>query len=268
MIHVRLCPLSRREFEKDVYRPGVISLSRLTWGSLGGGLTLGIIALLSKACDVGVLYPPLAATCFINATCVYLRVARPRQVIVGHLVSTVAGLLAVFGVDALLRWLPQGSGPPFKLGLAVALAAVFMQVFDADHPPAAATAAIPAILPLPADTWVLPLHMAWGSVIAVLCALAWNRVWFAFPAPECDGAPMCFGLHQGRMETLGLGVCVLGAVFMGLRPVSHILYAAGLWIMLAGGLTLMTQHFPGARIIFRDARTRSLASGKTGLPGS
>lgn len=252
MIHVRLCAPRRREFEKDVYRPGVISLSRLTWGSLGGGLTLGVIALLSQACDVGVLYPPLAATCFINATCVYLRVARPRQVIVGHLVSTVAGLLAVFWVDALMRWLPAGSGLPLKLGGAVALAAVFMQVFDADHPPAAATAAIPAILPLPADTWVLPLHMAWGAVIAVLCALAWNRVWFAYPAPECEDAPMCLGLHQGRLEILGLATCVLGAALMALRPLSEGAYEGGLWSMLAGGLVLMLQHFTDIRCIFRD----------------
>ncbi|MGE4296495.1 MAG: HPP family protein [Desulfovibrionaceae bacterium] len=249
MIQIRLRPLCRREFEKDVYRPGVISLSRLIWGSLGGGLTLAVIALLSRASGVGVLYPPLAATCFINATCVYLRVARPRQVIVGHLVSSAAGVLAVIVGNALAPQLTATMTVALKLGLAVTLAAVFMQVFDADHPPAAATAAIPAILPLPVEPLLLPLHMAWGGVVAVLCALAWNRFWFSYPAPEGENCPMCMGLHQGRAETLGLGVCVLAATLMGLRPLSQALYQAGLWAMLLGAAVLMFQHFFDARLV-------------------
>jgi len=249
MIQIRLKAPCRREFEKDVYRPGVISLSRLAWGSLGGGLTLAVIAIFSRGSGVGVLYPPLAATCFINATCVYLRVARPRQVIVGHLVSSVAGLLAVLAGDALVQALPAPAILPLKLGLAVGLAAVFMQVFDADHPPAAATAAIPAILPLPMAPFLLPLHMAWGAVIAVLCALAWNRVWFTYPPPEGEGCPLCLGLHQGRAEMLGLGLCVLAAVLMALRPLSEPVYQAGLLGMLAGGLVLMLQHFVGASLV-------------------
>ncbi len=249
MIQMRLRAPCRREFEKDVYRPGVISLSRLVWGSLGGGLTLAVIALVSRGCGVGVLYPPLAATCFINAACVYLRVARPRQVIVGHLVSSAAGLLAVLAGDALIQALPTGAILPLKLGLAVGLAAVFMQIFDADHPPAAATAAIPAILPLPVAPLLLPLHMAWGAVIAVLCALAWNRVWFIYPPPEGEDCPLCLGLHQGRLELLGLGLCVLAAVLMGLRALSVPCYQAGLWLMLAGGLVLMLQHFAEVRVV-------------------
>jgi hypothetical protein len=249
MIQIRLLPLCRREFEKDVYRPGVISLSRLLWGSLGGGLALAAIALCSRASGVDVLYPPLAATCFINAACVYLRVARPRQVIVGHLVSGAAGLLAIQAGGALSGWLPTAAGLPLKLGLAVALAALFMQLFDADHPPAAATAAIPVLLPLPMEPLLLPLHMAWGSVIAVLAALAWNRVWFDYPAPEGEGCPRCAGLHQTRAETLGLGLCVLATALMGLRPLWPGLYQAGLLVMLLGGLVLMLQHFAQVSLV-------------------
>ncbi len=249
MIDIRLRVPCRREFEKDVYRPGVISFSRLAWGSLGGGLGLGLIALLSRLCGVGVLYPPLAATCFISSACVYLRVARPRQVIVGHFVSTVAGLLAVVAGNALIQLVPAPAILPIKLGLAVTLAALFMQIFDADHPPAAATAAIPAILPLPAEPLILPLHMAWGAVIAVLFAMAWNGVWFNYPAPEDESCPSCLGLHQNRMETAGLGLCVLGAVFMGLRPVSMMIYQGGLWVMALGGVVLMLQHFAEVRLI-------------------
>lgn len=251
MMQIRLRPPRRREFLRDVYRPGVISLSRLLWGSLGAGLFLCAIALCSSACGVGVLYPPLAATCFINGTCVYLRVARPKQVIVGHFVSTVGGLTAVFLVT---RWVTAPALlVPFKLGLAVTLAAVLMQVFDADHPPAAATAAIPAILPLPAEPFVLPLHMAWGGVLAVVFSMLWNRVWFTFPAPETEPGPACMGLALGRAEAAGLGACVLATVLMGLGGLAHWAYQAGLGLMLLGLGVLMFEHFFAAVVILRES---------------
>jgi hypothetical protein len=254
MVQIRLNAPCPREFQKDVYRPGVISLSRLAWGSLGGGLSLALIALLSRLCGVGVLFPPLAATCFISAACAYLRVARPRQVIVGHLVSSVAGILAVAAGDALANAFggpdPAAWAVPLKLGLAVGLAAIFMQLCDADHPPAAATAAIPVLLPLPCAPLLLPLHMAWGAVLAVAFALAWNRVWFEFPAPEAEAGPTCLGLHQGRLETVGLGLCLLATVLMGLKPLSQALYQGGLWLMLPGGLVLAAH--PLAEALFPD----------------
>lgn len=239
MVQIRLNSPCRREFERDVYRPGVISLSRLTWGSLGGGVALAAISLLSTGSGVAVLYPPLAATCFINAACVYLRVARPRPVIAGHLVSSVAGLLAMSAGGALHGVLPHWAAQAGALGLAVALAALFMQLADADHPPAAATAAIPVLLPLPMPSLLLPLHMAWGAVLAVLAAMAWNRVWFAYPAPEGENGPKCLGLHQDRLETCAFLACVLGAALMALRPLGDEVYVAGLYALALGGLAFV-----------------------------
>jgi CBS-domain-containing membrane protein len=248
MVQIRFVGLRRSEFCRQVYRPGVISLARIVWGSVGGGLLLLIIAVFSILCRVGVLYPPLAATCFINATCVYLRVARPKSVIVGHFIATVGGLLGVHAGAFLAggtQWLV-----PVKLGLAVLLASVFMQVLDADHPPAAATAAIPAILPLPASELVLPLHMAWGGVIAVLFALLWNRLWFEYPSPEEDSSKPLFGLYMSRADLAGSVICLAGFLPICLRPLSEAVYVAGLWIMLAGVLVLSTHHFFGAAVTF------------------
>lgn len=250
MIQLRLRWPCSREFCKDVYRPGIISLARLLWGSLGAGVFLCGLALLSDACGVGLLYPPLAATCFINATCVYLRVARPKQVIVGHFVSTVGGLLAVELVTATV------SSPslfiPLKLGAAVGLAAVFMQLFDADHPPAAATAAIPAILPIPADPLLLPLHMSWGAVLVVVFSLLWNRLWFDFPAPEDPSCPRNLGLAMSRAEAWGLILCTLATVLMGLKPLARQAYHAGLGVMGLGLMVLMLHHFFGLAIVLRE----------------
>lgn len=251
MIQIRLRPPCRREFDSSVYRPGVISLTRLLWGSVGAGVSLLCIALLSGACQVGVLYPPLAATCFIGTTCVHLRVARPKQVIVGHFVSMVGGLLAVLIVTALV------SEPvllvPLKLGLAVTFAAVLMQIFDADHPPAAATAAIPAVLSLPEAPLLLPLHMAWGAVIAVLFSMAWNRPWFDFPPPESSSSPQCLGMYMKKSEALGVGLCTVALVLMALKPFAIGSYHAGLVTMLLGVIVLMVEHFFAVELVVQDS---------------
>lgn len=248
MIQIRLAWPCRQEFRQEFYRPGVISLTRILWGSLGGGLALAFIALASRGSGVGVLYPPLAATCFIGAACPHLRVARPRQAVVGHLLSSIAGLAAVAAGDALAAGLPD-IATPLKLGLAVALAAALMQLCDADHPPAAATAAIPVLLPLPVEPHLLPLHMAWGGMAASLAALAWNRLWFDFPPPEAEGCPACLGMRQGRMETLGLAACLLGGLGMACKPLWLGLYNGGLAVMAGGGLLLALQHFAQARLV-------------------
>jgi len=55
MIEIRLVLPNRREFRRDLYRPGVISLSRILWGSTGAGLFLTLIALACDATGVSVL---------------------------------------------------------------------------------------------------------------------------------------------------------------------------------------------------------------------
>lgn len=233
--------LCRREFERDVYRPGVISLARVVWGSLGGGLLLALIAVLSRAAGIAVLFPPLAATCFINATCVYLRVARPKPVIVGHFVASLCGLA---GLET-GRILAGGTelAVPLALGSAVLYAAVGMQLCDADHPPAAATAAIPAILPLPMPAGLFPVYMAWGATLTVLFAMAWNRVWFEFPARDDEHCVRNAGLYMPRPQIWGLALCVAGFALMGCKTFSSSAHLFGTWAMILGVLVLGTHHF-------------------------
>jgi len=240
MTRFRLAPFSRREFEKDLYRPGVISLTRIVWGSLGGGLLLCIIGIFSQITEIGVLYPPLAATCFINATCVYLRVARPKSVIVGHFVSAIGGLLGV----SLGTILFSGSDflVPAKLGFGLLLAAVFMQITDSDHPPAAATAVIPAILPLPVKALFLPLHMAWGAVLAVIFAVAWNRFWFECPVPDDEASSTWFGLQMDKPDIAGSMICIFAFFLMCTKPWLPWLYKSGMAVMLLGLLVLSFHH--------------------------
>lgn len=206
---------------------------------------LFIIAIFSQTFDVGVLYPPLAATCFINATCVYLRVARPKSVIVGHFIASVGGLLGVIIGDALFT----GSDllVPVKLGLGVMFAAIFMQILDADHPPAAATAAIPALfetaVKAPCDNLVLPLHMAYGAVIAVVFAIFWNRMWFEWPIDDQFPERPWFNLNMEKPDILGTAICIIGFILMCLKPWSDLGYLAGLIVMFAGVSVLSVHHF-------------------------
>ena len=240
------CSLNRREFARDVYRPGVISLTRILWGSLGGGLLLAIIAVLSRETGVAVLFPPLAATCFINATCVYLRVARPKPVIVGHFLSALCGLAgntlgeAVFGGTDLAI--------PFALGSAVALAAVAMQLFDADHPPAAATAAIPAILPLPMPAHLFPVYMAWGATLTVLFAIVWNRVGLDFPPKDEENCIRNAGLFMPRPQLFGLVFCSVGFGLMCCKQFLPPAHLAGIGCMLLGVGVMGTHHFRRIRL--------------------
>ncbi|GAB7023825.1 HPP family protein [Salidesulfovibrio brasiliensis] len=239
-VQVRMVPLCREEFAPEVYRPGVISLSRLVWGSFGGGLLLAIIAFLSRQTGVEVLFPPLAATCFINSTCVFLRVARPKPVIVGHFVASIGGLAGVWAGSHL------GAGTEYavacKLGLAVLFAAILMQIFDADHPPAAATAAIPAILPLPMPAYLLPVNMAWGATLAVLFALIWNRLWFEFPAKDVDYREKRLGLYMDTPQVGGMAICMLGFLLMCFQQASSVVHALGMMTMLLGVALLGAHH--------------------------
>lgn len=242
-VQIRVRSICRREFERDVYRPGVISSTRLVWGSLGGSLALVFISLLSEMTGIALVFPPLAATCFINSNCIYLRVARPKPVIVGHFVSAVGGLAGVWtgellagGSDLVL---------PLKLSLALLYAALLMQFFDADHPPAAATAVIPAVLPLPMPAWLFPLYMAWGATLAVLFALVWNRVWLEFPAKDDDHCLKYAGLYMTKAQVWGMALCLASMALMSCKPILPALYSLGLGGMTLGVLLLGTHHFAG-----------------------
>lgn len=239
-VQIRISSMRREEFSPALYRPGVISLVRMVWGTLGAGLMLACIGIMSHATGVSVLYPPLAATCFINATCVFLRVARPKSVIVGHFVASIGGVCGVWIVETLAGGLEFAVA--FKLGAAVLLASLLMQLFDADHPPAAATAAIPAILPLPMPEYLLPVHMAWGATLAVLFAMAWNRVWFVFPNKDTEYSGSNWGLFMPKPQVVGLVLCTTSFVLLCCQSWTLICGVAGTFGMVFGVGIMGTHH--------------------------
>lgn len=242
---LRFVPLSREEFTSEIYRPGVISLSRLVWGSVGGGLLLTIIGVLSEMTGIAVLFPPLAATCFIVTTCPYLRVARPKPVIVGHFIASLCGLAGVAVGESLVGGSEYAIA--VKLGFSVLFATVSMQLLDADHPPAAATSAIPAILPLPMPEYMLPFCMAWGATIAVLFSFLWNRVWFEFPAKDKDNRENHYGLYMEPSQIVAVFFCLVGFIVMCFQQVGPVVHSIGIMVMLTGVSILGSNHYFGMK---------------------
>lgn len=92
-------------------------------------VAFGFISWLAFARDIPVLIAPLAASSCILFAVPHSRFARPRNVILGHILSSAIGVLLhdIFGV----HW--------FASALCVALSVAAMDLTDTMHPPAAAT---------------------------------------------------------------------------------------------------------------------------------
>jgi len=101
-------------------------------------------------------------------------------------------------------------------------------------------------LPMPA--LLFPLYMAWGATITVLFALAWNRVWFEFPAKDDDHCIKHAGLFMEKPQIWGMAFCGVSFVLMSCKPVAPPLYSIGLWGMTLGVLMLGLHHFVTARV--------------------
>lgn len=148
--------------------PALAFLAELPWrnallAGLGGALTIGVLAAANAMATLALLIPPFGASCVLVFGVPQSPFARPRNVIGGHLVSALMGLIAV----ALL-----GAGP---LGMAagVGLSIAAMMLSDTVHPPAGAN---PIVVALHGAGWpFLVTPVLAGAVAIVLLGLAFNR---------------------------------------------------------------------------------------------
>ncbi|MHB0775048.1 HPP family protein [Halomonas sp. WWR20] len=112
--------------------------------------------------SVSLLMAPFGVTCvLLFAT----PLAQPRNVVGGHLVSALAGLLA-------LHWLGTG---PLAMGGGVGVAIALMQFLRVVHPPAGANPLV-IIMTGIADVHFLLTPVLSGSLILVLIALLINNL--------------------------------------------------------------------------------------------
>lgn len=152
------------EFCSDRVFPALIS-------GAGGFVTIYILAWLSLSLDALLLVAPFGASCVLVFALPQSPLARPRNVIGGHLVS------AFIGIVVFALWGAQ----PFSFALAVGLAIAAMQATDTLHPPAGAD---PIVVLVTGASWsFLAVPILVGTVVIVAMAFCYHRFISGRPYP-------------------------------------------------------------------------------------
>ncbi|MBP2650118.1 MAG: hypothetical protein H6Q74_943 [Firmicutes bacterium] len=141
-----------------------LNIKHIFSSSVGAMLSIGAVAYLSSITGIAFLMPPLGATCFIAFVIPDSAFAQPRNIIGGHLLSSIIGMLCAyfFGVE----W--------WSYAVAVSMAIAVMQILRVLHPPAAAD---PLLLIMQGTiSWdILITPILSGSVILVVFAILFNK---------------------------------------------------------------------------------------------
>lgn len=148
----------------DISAPPRPALKHMVWSLLGGAIAIAVIAAMTKATGQPWLMAPFGASCVLAFGLPDAPLAQPRNIVGGHLLSALVGLVCVslFGAD----W--------WSMGLAVGLAIALMQLTGTTHPPAGAN---PLLAMNGALTWSnLLTPVLAGSVSLVICALLFNNL--------------------------------------------------------------------------------------------
>jgi CBS-domain-containing membrane protein len=134
---------------------------------LGGALAIALVAWLTVSTGQPLLMAPFGASCFLMFVVPDNPVARPRNVIGGHLVSALVGM-AVLVLAGSAWW---------AMGLGVGLAIVAMRLTHTNHPPAASDPLLIMLSPLGPPGWGLLLTpVLVGALLVVAMAVAFNRL--------------------------------------------------------------------------------------------
>ncbi len=129
-----------------------------------GFATIFLLASLGAHLGALLLIAPFGASCVLVFAIPQSPLAHPRNVIGGHLISTLAGLsvLYLFGVG------------PLALALGVGLAIFSMMLTKTLHPPAGAD---PIVVILAGASWsFLFVPILAGTIVIVLIATAFHRL--------------------------------------------------------------------------------------------
>jgi CBS-domain-containing membrane protein len=135
-------------------------------------LAIGFVAWLADAVEIPLLLGSLGASCVMLFGFPDLPFSQPRHVVVGHLVSSLSGLLALTLLGP--QW--------WSLAIALALALALMMVLGVVHPPAGSN---PVIVFLSQPAWTFAFYPTLlGAVVVVLIALLYNNVTRATNYPK------------------------------------------------------------------------------------
>ena len=140
-------------------RPAAALLS-----GLGAMLAIGFAAGLSEMLDAVLMMAPFGASCFLAFAVPESPLAQPRNIVFGHLVSSLVGLavLTVLG--------PEWPGMALAIGLAVSA----MMWTGTSHAPAGADPAVIFVLQ-PSPIFLLTPVLS-GALLIVVVALLFNNL--------------------------------------------------------------------------------------------
>lgn len=146
---------------------------RIVSSSLGCFMGIGIIGFLSTVMNSALLIPSFGASCIIGMVTPNSAFAQPRNVIGGHLLSSLIGFLSTLYLG--VSW--------WSLSIAVGLAAAIMQLTRTIHPPAAADP-IFFMLQISSSWHFLLTVILPGTVILILFFYVFHRLVTRKPYPQ------------------------------------------------------------------------------------
>ena len=136
--------------------------------------TVAIAALLAigNAVDVALVIAPFGASCVLIFGLPDGPLSQPANVVGGHMVSAVAGMIAISLFPDFWFY------PALGVGLAIAA----MAAFRVTHPPAGANPVV--IAGLDPGWWFLLIPVLAGTILLVLCGVLYHRLTGKqYPAP-------------------------------------------------------------------------------------
>jgi CBS-domain-containing membrane protein len=138
----------------------------LVFAFVGGFVTIFLLASITSVTDFVFLMAPFGASCVLAFAVWEAPLAQPRNIIGGHLVSAIIGLIVsqLFG------------NHPWSVALAVGLAIAMMVFTKTTHPPAGAN---PIIIITSGAAWhFLLFPVLTGAVALTIIAVLLNRFIF------------------------------------------------------------------------------------------
>lgn len=161
----------KRFFENSMPLPARPSFRQVVLSGLGGFLAIALITILAEMTETILILGSFGASCVIIFGLPDSPLAQPRNVIAGHFLSSLIGLLFLHFLGP--QW--------WSLALAVGTAIVVMMATRTVHPPAGSN---PVIVFLGMPGWnFLFFPTLVGALFLVLVALVYNNLARKKPYP-------------------------------------------------------------------------------------
>jgi CBS-domain-containing membrane protein len=139
---------------------------------VGGFTVIGVLSLLTNAAELVFLMAPFGASCVLAFAVWEAPLAQPRNIIGGHVLTSLTGL-------AVLRFL---GNHPWSLAIGVGLALAVMVLTKTTHPPAGAD---PIIIITNGYSWQFLLFpVLTGAILLTIMAVILNRFVFRRAYPK------------------------------------------------------------------------------------